>query len=178
MLNTTTILEAPKEIFSKFIKLPEIGPFLPSNYSIVFFALFVLTLLLARFLKLKRLIMLILITSITGLLFGGTYVAAMSFAILLPLCFILKLKKGEGKFGKIGKGEKFDFKEEGEFKMPEMKEPEIKEPELGEEFKMPEEKMPQTPTQPQQKLCPCCGSPLTYIPQYQRYYCYKCRRYI
>lgn len=31
-------------------------------------------------------------------------------------------------------------------------------------------------TQPQQ-MCPTCRGPLTYIPQYQRWYCYKCKKY-
>lgn len=26
--------------------------------------------------------------------------------------------------------------------------------------------------------CPSCGKPATYIPQYQRYYCYNCRQYL
>ena len=30
----------------------------------------------------------------------------------------------------------------------------------------------QTPT------CPTCGGPLTYIPQYQRWYCYKDKKYV
>lgn len=29
----------------------------------------------------------------------------------------------------------------------------------------------------QTPLCPTCGGPLTWIPQYQRWYCYKCRKY-
>ena len=27
------------------------------------------------------------------------------------------------------------------------------------------------------RTCPKCGGPLTYIPEYNRYYCYKCQRY-
>jgi len=34
----------------------------------------------------------------------------------------------------------------------------------------------QTPTQ--QPTCPTCGGPLTYIPQYQRWYCYKDKKYV
>jgi sporulation protein YlmC with PRC-barrel domain len=30
--------------------------------------------------------------------------------------------------------------------------------------------------QPQQ-VCPTCNGPLTYIPQYQRMYCYRCKKY-
>jgi sporulation protein YlmC with PRC-barrel domain len=28
-----------------------------------------------------------------------------------------------------------------------------------------------------QAVCPTCKGPLTYIPQYQRWYCYKCQKY-
>ncbi len=96
----------------------------------------------------------------------------------------------------------------GEEKMPggeEFKMPGGSETGGGEEFKMPEEKTPSEPLQsqqsqqamqpqrsqqamqpqrsqqamqPQQKVCPYCGSPLMYVPQYQRYYCPRCRRYI
>ena len=33
------------------------------------------------------------------------------------------------------------------------------------------------PPQPPQALCPYCGKPLTWIPQYRRWYCFNCRRY-
>ncbi len=29
-----------------------------------------------------------------------------------------------------------------------------------------------------QAVCPTCGGPLTYIPQYQRWYCYKDKKYV
>ncbi len=32
--------------------------------------------------------------------------------------------------------------------------------------------------EPQQKTCPSCGGPLTWIPQYQRWYCYKESKYV
>jgi sporulation protein YlmC with PRC-barrel domain len=38
-----------------------------------------------------------------------------------------------------------------------------------------------TPQQPQQTrppLCPICGGPLTFIQQYQRWYCYKDKKYL
>lgn len=35
----------------------------------------------------------------------------------------------------------------------------------------------QTPTVPS-RICPNCGAPLTYIPQYQRWYCYKEGKYV
>jgi len=33
------------------------------------------------------------------------------------------------------------------------------------------------PQQPQQQVCPTCKGPLSYIQQYQRWYCYKCQKY-
>jgi len=35
---------------------------------------------------------------------------------------------------------------------------------------------PQEP-QPTQQICPICRGPLAYVPQYQRWYCYKCKKY-
>ena len=32
--------------------------------------------------------------------------------------------------------------------------------------------------QQQTPVCPTCGNPLTYIPQYQRWYCYKDKKYV
>ncbi len=29
-----------------------------------------------------------------------------------------------------------------------------------------------------QQICPTCGEPLTYIPQYKRWYCYKDKKYV
>jgi sporulation protein YlmC with PRC-barrel domain len=31
--------------------------------------------------------------------------------------------------------------------------------------------------QPTQPICPTCKGPLSYIQQYQRWYCYKCQKY-
>jgi len=28
------------------------------------------------------------------------------------------------------------------------------------------------------KICPYCGQPATWIPQYQRWYCYNCQKYV
>jgi sporulation protein YlmC with PRC-barrel domain/ribosomal protein S27AE len=33
------------------------------------------------------------------------------------------------------------------------------------------------PIQQSQPMCPNCKGPLTYIPQYKRWYCYKCQKY-
>jgi sporulation protein YlmC with PRC-barrel domain len=35
----------------------------------------------------------------------------------------------------------------------------------------------QQPQQSQPPVCPTCGGPLTYISQYQRWYCYKDKKY-
>jgi len=32
--------------------------------------------------------------------------------------------------------------------------------------------------QPAQPLCPTCGKPLTWIPQYKRWYCYNDKKYV
>jgi hypothetical protein len=37
---------------------------------------------------------------------------------------------------------------------------------------------PPPPPAPSTPPCPSCGSPLTYIPQYQRWYCYKEKKYV
>jgi sporulation protein YlmC with PRC-barrel domain len=36
----------------------------------------------------------------------------------------------------------------------------------------------QTMAQTQPSLCPTCKGPLSYIQQYQRWYCYKCQKYV
>jgi sporulation protein YlmC with PRC-barrel domain len=36
----------------------------------------------------------------------------------------------------------------------------------------------QQPQQSQTPICPTCGGPLTYIAQYQRWYCYKDKKYV
>jgi len=37
---------------------------------------------------------------------------------------------------------------------------------------------PQVPPKEEaQQVCPTCGGPLTFIDQYQRWYCYKCKKY-
>jgi hypothetical protein len=38
--------------------------------------------------------------------------------------------------------------------------------------------MPPPPPPPEVRTCPTCGGPLTYIDQYQRWYCYKCKKYV
>jgi sporulation protein YlmC with PRC-barrel domain len=37
---------------------------------------------------------------------------------------------------------------------------------------------PQQAQQAQQPICPTCRGPLSYIQQYQRWYCYKCQKYV
>ena len=48
---------------------------------------------------------------------------------------------------------------------------------MEEEPKTPSTEAP-TPTAPARKSCPYCNTPLTWIPQYRRYYCYSCQQYI
>ncbi len=37
---------------------------------------------------------------------------------------------------------------------------------------------PPTSSKPEEKLCPKCGKPLTYIKEYNRWYCYNCKQYV
>jgi sporulation protein YlmC with PRC-barrel domain len=37
---------------------------------------------------------------------------------------------------------------------------------------------PTEPTQQVQSTCPTCKGPLKFIQQYQRWYCYKCQKYV
>jgi sporulation protein YlmC with PRC-barrel domain len=37
---------------------------------------------------------------------------------------------------------------------------------------------PAQPAQPAQPTCPTCGRPLTYIKEYQRWYCYNDKKYV
>ena len=42
----------------------------------------------------------------------------------------------------------------------------------------PTQTVAQAQTQTTQPLCPTCGRPLTWIPQYQRWYCYNDKKYV
>ncbi len=42
----------------------------------------------------------------------------------------------------------------------------------------PGQSVGQTQQQTTQPLCPTCGRPLTWIPQYQRWYCYNDQKYV
>jgi sporulation protein YlmC with PRC-barrel domain len=43
------------------------------------------------------------------------------------------------------------------------------------DFVLLKPEQPQEPQPPQ--VCPTCKGPLTFVPQYQRWYCYKCKKY-
>lgn len=42
---------------------------------------------------------------------------------------------------------------------------------MGEKVSSPAQQVAQI------RFCPSCGKPMTYIPQYQAYYCYNCQKY-
>ncbi len=186
------IFEIPREVLVSILGgiIPSqfLNPLFPIPYakeiSLGIVLLFALISIFAGFRWVIRLvgISFVIVGFLEGLS-GGITAVVIILGIALVVKLIRKFKgSGEG-FGKgMGKEEKMDFGNEKigggeeEFKMPEEK---------GEEFNMPEEKTPINPTQPpaqqpqvQQKVCPYCGTPLQYVPQYQRYYCPRCRRYI
>lgn len=39
-------------------------------------------------------------------------------------------------------------------------------------------KLPFVKREKEQVVCPTCGQPATWIPQYQRWYCYNCQKYL
>ncbi len=39
-------------------------------------------------------------------------------------------------------------------------------------------KLPFIKREKEQVICPTCGQPATWIPQYQRWYCYNCQKYL
>lgn len=41
----------------------------------------------------------------------------------------------------------------------------------------PEQPQEAPPIQQTPQVCPTCKGPLTFVPQYQRWYCYKCKKY-
>jgi len=66
-----------------------------------------------------------------------------------------------------------------EFKVPE----ELLVPAVAPPAAVPAPQPEQKPKLPflrktEQKICPYCGKPATWIPQYQRWYCYNCQKYI
>ena len=188
-----SIFEVPRQIIvamlSGIVSEEFLNPLFPIPYakeiSLGIVLLFTLISIFAGFKWVVRLvgIAFVIVGFLEGL-GGGITAVAMILGIAILVKIIRKIV-GHMKEGGMG-----GFKEEkgfGEEKMPEMKEEgeEFKMPGGEEEFKMSEEKStmpsaPQQPTtpQPQQKVCPYCGTPLIYVPQYQRYYCPRCRRYI
>jgi len=176
------IFEFPREIVVNFLSnfIPEqiLNPLFPVPYakeiSLVITALFAL---ISIFVGIKGIIKLSGLAFAVVDFFEGISGGVTAIIIILGVSISAKLiKKILGI--ELGKKEEFGMKEEKmpeeeEFKMPEEK-PEVP------QTKMPEMETPKAPQQqqPQQKLCPYCGSPLVYVPQYQRYYCPRCRRYV
>jgi len=51
-------------------------------------------------------------------------------------------------------------------------------PKGGLGISLPKISLPKLGGSKEQKICPYCGKPATWIEQYQRWYCYNCQRYI
>jgi len=45
-------------------------------------------------------------------------------------------------------------------------------------YQQPTQSQPTQQPQTSQPMCPTCGKPLTWIPQYQRWYCYNDKKYV
>ena len=58
----------------------------------------------------------------------------------------------------------------------------IQQPQVQPVMQQPIQQQPVQPVQPQrqasQPICPTCGKPLTWIAQYQRWYCYNDKKYV
>jgi hypothetical protein len=106
-------------------------------------------------------------------LFLALFSLILQSALLFVLWFRFKRERG---FSDIDEP-KFD--EEPELDEPKFDEeaatPSFEEPSSLEEPSTPA--TPSAPSQPQYS-CPTCGAVVTYIPQYQRYYCYTCQKYV
>ena len=140
-----------------------------------------------------------MLTTLTGLIFGDIYLAFFSVFSLIPIFFLIKtLKWNEGWFGFLKK--KIFTKKEKKESYDEMQDKEteedydevqdketkdkdtfIKENDYEDNVEIEETeniKKDEYQKESQNKLCPYCNKPLTYVSQYQRYYCYSCQRYI
>ena len=178
-----SLLDIPFNLFSEFVGLPAIGPFLNTEYAgIIFFGLFLMTVLMSKFLKFRYISPLIILTSFTGLILGDIYVAFFSFVLLIVLFFAIKtLKLYEKLFGFLKfvvvrivkkKEDEPDENKKEPFESEGSKE-NFDEAGSKENFDEVGSKMSTN-----QKICPYCNSPLKFIPQYQRYFCYSCQKYV
>lgn len=145
--------------------------------STVFLAAFFLVPIASLFLGKKRKLMMFSAGFAVSLLFGSLYLALFSLILQSALLFVLWFRfKRERGFSDIDEP-KFD--EEPELDEPKFDEeaatPSFEEPSSLEEPSTPA--TPSAPSQPQYS-CPTCGAVVTYIPQYQRYYCYTCQKYV
>ena len=177
--------EASKELLSRFFGLPEIlsKPIISFPYAFaVFIFVFVLFIFLSRFLSFKKLFFLSLSLFAFSFLLGGLYFSMLVLFAFFPLVVGVKLfrRKSEENLGEEG----VDFgKEEKEFSDLSDASAESESESFGElrDIGAGETKESFTPSleeKPKQKTCPYCGTPLIWVPQYGRYYCPKCRRYL
>ncbi|MCK4714542.1 MAG: hypothetical protein KAT35_03130 [Candidatus Aenigmarchaeota archaeon] len=169
----SVMIDISSALFS-WLGAPEMfeQPLISEFYSsIVFLAAFFLVPIASLFLGKKRKMMMFSAGFAVSLLFGSLYLALFSLILQSALLFVLWFRfKREREFGDIDEP-KFD------------EEPELDEPKFDDEAATPsfeEPSAPATPSVPPQPQysCPTCGAVVTYIPQYQRYYCYTCQKYV
>ncbi len=186
------ILDIPYNLFSNFLDIPSIGPFFYLEYSgIIILGLFLLTILLSKFLKFKNIIYLIILTSILGLVFKDIYLAFTTIILLTILFFLIRLIKFKKIFSFLksriikGKSDEDDFSMDDEDNPSEEKSTEYGESKIGSSQNSNVDRIDENSNKDQkmmgvkgQKMCPYCNNSLSYIPQYGRYYCYYCKKYI
>jgi len=200
------IVELAKRMFSSFVSVPEVlsRPFLPIPFSLlIFLAVLTISLLISKFSKIKITLYLLLVMLVSGFVLGGFYFMILVFAISLPLLFLVKIKIKK-KDDDFGGGDDLDIGDKSSSKDMDIGSDDLSTPEsdLGSDLgggtetdsglgdldddglgKTELDEKPDLPTdiektKPEQRTCPYCGMQLAYIPQYRRFYCYQCRRYI
>lgn len=173
------ILDIPYNLFSNFLDIPSIGPFFYLEYSgIIILGLFLLTILLSKFLKFKNIFYLIILTSILGLVFKDIYLAFTTIILLTILFFVVK----KFKFGFIksifvkNESDNISFVNKSS-KNKKLKNTNSQNSYVKSTKKSIYQKQKNVDNR-REKICPYCNNSLVYVTQYGRYYCYYCKKYV
>ena len=177
-----------------WLGMPEMleQPLISNTFSsILFLAAFFIVPVTSIFLEKRRKLMLFLVGFAVSVLFGSIYLAIFSLILQSLLYFVIWFRfRREGGFGDSSGFDEPSFDDKPKMDEPSFDEPLFDEPKLDEpSFNEPsfgEPTKPAQPTQPVQPVqepvpeysCPKCGNKLDFIPQYKRYYCYTCKKYV